>query len=43
MKLNLEVDEFRRSELPERYTVKLLYGWNDRKFKDKYLRKLEKN
>ena len=43
MKLNLEVDEFRRSELPKRYTVKLLYGWNDRKFKDKYLRKLEKN
>ena len=43
MKLNLEVDEFRRSELPERYIVKLLYGWNDRKFKDKYLRKLEKN
>jgi len=43
MKLNLEVDKFRRSELPGRYTVKLLYGWNDRKFKDKYLRKLEKN
>ena len=26
MKLNLEAEEFRRGELPGRYTVKLLYG-----------------
>ena len=26
MKLNLEVEEFRRGELPGRYTAKFLYG-----------------
>ena len=26
MKLNLEAEEFRREELPKRYTAKLLYG-----------------
>ena len=24
-----EVDEYRRMELPEKYTVKLLYRWDD--------------
>jgi len=43
IKLNLEVEEFKREKLPERYTVKLLYGWNDKKFKEEYLKKLEKN
>jgi len=43
MKLNPEVGEFRRGELPGRYTAKLLYGWNDKKFDEEYLRKLEKN
>jgi len=43
MKLNLEAKEFRREELPERYTAKLLYGWNDKKFDEEYLKKLEKN
>jgi len=43
IKLNLEVEEFKRGELPERYTVKLLYGWDDKKFKEEYLKKLEKN
>ena len=32
MKLNPEAEEFRRRELPGRYTVKLLYGWDDKKF-----------
>jgi len=32
MKLNLEAEEFRRGELPGRYTAKLLYGWNNKKF-----------
>jgi len=32
MKLNPEAEEFRRRELPGRYTAKLLYGWDDKKF-----------
>jgi len=43
MKLNPEVKEFKRGKLLERYTVKLLYGWDDKKFKEEYLKKLEKN
>ena len=31
MKLNLEAEEFKRGELPGRYTAKLLYGWDDKK------------
>jgi len=42
-KLNLKAEEFRRGELLERYTVKLLYGWDDKKFDEEYLKKLEKN
>jgi len=38
-----EVDEYRRMELLGKYTVKLLYGWDDRKFEEEYLNKLEKN
>jgi len=30
-------------ELPGKYTAKLLYGWDDKKFENEYLRKLEKN
>jgi len=43
MKLNPEAEEFRRGELPGRYMVKLLYGWDDKKFNEEYLKKLEKN
>ena len=32
-----------RSELPGRYTAKVLYGWDDRKFEREYLKKLERN
>ena len=38
-----EVEEYRRMELLEKYTAKLLYGWDDRKFEEEYLNKLEKN
>ena len=38
-----EVDEYKRMELPGKYMAKLLYGWDDRKFEEEYLRKLEKN
>ena len=30
-------------ELLEKYTAKLLYGWDDRKFEEEYLNKLERN
>ena len=43
MKLNPEAEEFRREELPGRYTAKLLYGWDDKKFDEEYLKKLERN
>ena len=38
-----EEGEYKRMELPGKYTVKLLYGWDDRRFKEEYLNKLEKN
>ena len=43
MKLNLEVEKFKRGKLPGRYIVKLLYGWDDKKFDEEYLKKLERN
>jgi len=42
-KLNPEVEEFKRGKLPGRYMVKLLYEWDDKKFEEEYLKKLEKN
>jgi len=30
-------------ELPGRYIAKLLYGWDNKEFEEKYLKKLEKN
>ena len=38
-----EVDEYKRIELLEKYMAKLLYGWDDQRFKEEYLNKLEKN
>jgi len=38
-----EKEEYRRMELPGKYTAKLLYGWGDQRFEKEYLRKLEKN
>ena len=38
-----EVDEYKRMELPGKYMAKLLYGWDDRRFEEEYLNKLEKN
>jgi len=43
IKLNPKAEEFKRGELPERYTVKLLYGWDDKKFDKEYLKKLERS
>ena len=43
IKLNPEAEEFKREKLLERYIAKLLYGWDDKKFDEEYLKKLEKN
>jgi len=36
-------EDFRRRELPGKHMVKILYGWDNRKFEDKYLKKLKRN
>jgi len=38
-----EEGEYKRMELPGKYTAKLLYGWDNQKFEVEYLKKLEKN
>ena len=38
-----EERDFRKGDLPGRFTVKILYGWDNRKFEEEYLKKLEKN
>ena len=35
--------DFRRGELLEKYITKILYRQDDRKFEEKYLKKLERN
>ena len=35
--------DFIKEELPGKYTAKILYGQDDGKFENKYLKKLEKN
>ena len=39
----VEERDFRRGELPEKFTAKMLYGWDDRKFEEEYLKKLKRN
>ena len=41
--LNPETEVFKRSELPRNYTAKILFGWDNRKFEDKYLKKLKRS
>jgi len=38
-----EKEEYRRMELPGKYMAKVLYRWDNKKFEDEYLKKLEKN
>jgi len=38
-----EERNFRRGELLGKFTAKMLYGWDDGKFEEEYLRKLERN
>ena len=43
-KLDLaEKKDFRKVELPGKYTVRMLYGWDNGKFENEYLKKLERN
>jgi len=39
----VEERDFRRRELLGKFTAKILYGWDNRKFEEEYLRKLERN
>ena len=43
VKRNTRIEEYKRSKLPGKYMAKLLYGWDNRKFEEEHLRKLEKN
>ena len=38
-----EDEEYRRMELPGKFMAKVLYGWDDQRFEEEYLNKLEKN
>jgi len=38
-----EERDFRRRQLLGKYTIKMLYGWNNRKFEEKYVKNLERN
>ena len=41
--LNPEAKIFKRSELPGKYTTKILFGWNNGKFENEYLKKLKRS
>ena len=38
-----EDEGYRRMELPGKFMAKVLYGWDDQRFEEEYLNKLEKN
>ena len=38
-----EREKYRRMKLPGKYIAKLLYGWDNKKFEEEYLEKLEQN
>jgi len=38
-----EEKDFRKGELLGKFIAKILYGWDNRKFEEEYLRKLERN
>jgi len=39
----VEERDFRRGELPGKFMARMLYRWNDGKFEEEYLKKLERN
>ena len=38
-----EERDFKRGELLGKFTAKILYGWDNGKFEEEYLKKLERN
>jgi len=38
-----EERDFRKEELPGKFMAKMLYGWDNGKFEEEYLKKLERN
>jgi len=38
-----EEQDFRRKKLSGKFTVRMLYGWDNGKFEKEYLKKLERN
>jgi len=38
-----EERDFKREELPGKFMARMLYGWDDGKFEEEYLTKLERN
>ena len=41
--LNIEAEVLKRSKLPGKYTAKILFRQNNRRFKDEYLKKLKRS
>jgi len=39
----VEEQDFRRGELPGKFMARMLYGWDNEKFEEEYLKKLERN
>ena len=39
----VEEQDFRRGELLGKFIARMLYGWNDGKFEEEYLKKLKRN
>ena len=42
-KLDIVEENFRKGELPGKYIAKMLYEWDNGRFENKYLKKLERN
>ena len=38
-----EEQDFRREELPKKFMARMLYGWDNGKFEEEKLKKLERN
>jgi len=43
VKLNSNMEKFKKSKLLKKYTIRILFEWDDKRFKDEYLKKLERN
>jgi len=43
VELNPEAEEFKKSKLLGKYMVRILFRWDNKKFGNKYLKRLERN